>query len=82
MARKRKKNIFWGKKFERVRSVRAVLSAAGHLYSLVLSAAVHLYSFGLGLYGRLGHGDYAEQPRPVRIEALRPGLKRYSVSID
>ena len=50
--------------------VRAVQVAAGPEHSLVLSAAGHVYSFGWGGVGQLGHGDEADQPRPVRVAAL------------
>jgi regulator of chromosome condensation len=51
--------------------VRACAVAAGCMHSLVLAASGAVYAFGLGEYGRLGHGDGNNQLTPKVIEALR-----------
>eukprot|EP01043_Picozoa_sp_COSAG02_P104430 COSAG02_NODE_40427_length_405_cov_2.944444_1_plen_83_part_10 len=44
--------------------------AAGGDHSLVLTTAGAVFSFGYGNYGRLGHGDTANQLSPVQIQSL------------
>ena len=51
---------------ERVCSV-----AAGDTHSLAVTASGVIYSWGGGSYGKLGHGDYKNQLRPKRVEALQ-----------
>ena len=48
---------------------RAVSVAAGAYHSLALTSS-SVWSWGDGLYGRLGHGDYAAQWQPKKIEAF------------
>ena len=50
--------------------VRGEQVAAGDFHSHVLSSEGHVYSFGWGGHGRLGLGDVAMQPRPLRVAAL------------
>ena len=49
---------------------RAVSVAAGKNHSLALTAEGALFSFGLGAYGRLGHGDTENPPQPKLVAAL------------
>ena len=44
--------------------------AAGAHHSLSLTAEGSLFSFGRGEHGQLGHGDWANQPRPKRVAML------------
>src|SRR5690606_8070716 len=44
--------------------------AAGGFYSLALTKSGDAYSFGLGKYGRLGHGDTFDRLTPEKIDGL------------
>ena len=46
---------------------RMVGVSAGSSHSLALTAEGALFSFGYGAYGRLGHGDAANQLQPKRV---------------
>eukprot|EP01050_Picozoa_sp_SAG11_P026694 SAG11_NODE_6490_length_1298_cov_2.156977_1_plen_395_part_01 len=47
--------------------------SAGEYHSLVLTTSGTVFSFGLGSYGRLGHGDGADQLAPAQIQSLGIG---------
>ncbi|CAK1599489.1 unnamed protein product [Parnassius mnemosyne] len=49
---------------------RVVGVACGSAHSACVSARGHLYTWGLGEYGRLGHGDDVTQLAPKMVEAL------------
>nr|XP_026484631.1 probable E3 ubiquitin-protein ligase HERC2 isoform X1 [Vanessa tameamea] len=49
---------------------RVVGIACGSAHSACVTARGHLYTWGLGEYGRLGHGDDTTQLLPKMIEAL------------
>ncbi|CAH2243797.1 jg12710 [Pararge aegeria aegeria] len=49
---------------------RVVGIACGSAHSACVTARGHLYTWGLGEYGRLGHGDDAIQLLPKMVEAL------------
>ncbi|KAK7864133.1 hypothetical protein R5R35_007650 [Gryllus longicercus] len=52
-------------KAKRVRDI-----ACGSSHSAAITSAGELYTWGLGEYGRLGHGDNATQLRPRLVKAL------------
>ncbi|XP_070553640.1 E3 ubiquitin-protein ligase HERC2-like isoform X2 [Ptychodera flava] len=45
--------------------------AAGGAHSACITCSGDLYTWGKGRYGRLGHGDSEDQPRPKLVEALK-----------
>ncbi|KAL4709830.1 hypothetical protein ACJJTC_001284, partial [Scirpophaga incertulas] len=49
---------------------RVVSIACGSAHSACVTARGHLYTWGLGEYGRLGHGDDTTQLSPKMIETL------------
>ncbi|CAB3255423.1 unnamed protein product [Arctia plantaginis] len=49
---------------------RVVSIACGSAHSACVTARGHLYTWGLGEYGRLGHGDDMTQLLPKMVEAL------------
>ncbi|CAH0722311.1 unnamed protein product, partial [Brenthis ino] len=49
---------------------RVVDIACGSAHSACVTARGHLYTWGLGEYGRLGHGDDITQLLPKMVEAL------------
>ncbi|XP_045760290.1 probable E3 ubiquitin-protein ligase HERC2 isoform X8 [Maniola jurtina] len=49
---------------------RVVGIACGSAHSACVTARGHLYTWGLGEYGRLGHGDDVTQLLPKMVEAL------------
>ncbi|KAG6464463.1 hypothetical protein O3G_MSEX014531 [Manduca sexta] len=49
---------------------RVVGIACGSAHSACVTARGHLYTWGLGEYGRLGHGDDTTQLAPKMVEAL------------
>lgn len=51
-------------------SQRIVCIAAGSSHSACVTASGRLYTWGLGEYGRLGHGDHTTQLYPKVVEAL------------
>lgn len=44
--------------------------AAGGAHSACITANGELYTWGKGRYGRLGHGDSEDQPRPKLVGFL------------
>ncbi|KAJ8681467.1 hypothetical protein QAD02_017254 [Eretmocerus hayati] len=52
----------------RSRRVRDIACGSGH--SAAIASNGELYTWGLGEYGRLGHGDTASHTRPKLVEAL------------
>ncbi|KAI5642407.1 regulator of chromosome condensation (RCC1) repeat domain-containing protein [Phthorimaea operculella] len=51
---------------------RVVGIACGSAHSACITARGHLYTWGMGEYGRLGHGDDNTQLLPRMVEALAP----------
>ncbi|KAJ2946601.1 hypothetical protein O0L34_g12657 [Tuta absoluta] len=51
---------------------RVVGIACGSAHSACVTARGHLYTWGMGEYGRLGHGDDNTQLMPRMVEALAP----------
>ncbi|CAG4926206.1 unnamed protein product [Colias eurytheme] len=49
---------------------RVVNIACGSAHSACVTARGHLYTWGMGEYGRLGHGDDVTQLAPKMVEAL------------
>ncbi|XP_062609358.1 E3 ubiquitin-protein ligase HERC2-like [Saccostrea cucullata] len=54
-----------------LRGKEVVDIAAGGAHSACITANGELYTWGKGRYGRLGHGDSEDQPRPKLVEALK-----------
>lgn len=50
---------------------RVVEVACGSSHSAAITNNGELYTWGLGDYGRLGHGDVKTQLRPKRVQALK-----------
>ncbi|XP_075155337.1 E3 ubiquitin-protein ligase HERC2 [Haematobia irritans] len=44
--------------------------ACGSAHSAAITSSGHVLTWGKGRYGRLGHGDSEDQPRPKLVEAL------------
>ncbi|KAJ0180993.1 hypothetical protein K1T71_003078 [Dendrolimus kikuchii] len=58
---------------------RVVSIACGSAHSACVTARGHLYTWGMGEYGRLGHGDDTTQLLPKMVEALA-GLRVVQVA--
>lgn len=58
------------KLIEALRSKRIRDIACGSSHSAAITSAGELYTWGLGEYGRLGHGDNATQLKPRLVSAL------------
>ncbi|XP_077983839.1 E3 ubiquitin-protein ligase HERC2-like [Glandiceps talaboti] len=56
---------------ESLRGKEVVDVAAGGAHSACITSTGELYTWGKGRYGRLGHGDSEDQPRPKQVEALK-----------
>ncbi|XP_021378315.1 E3 ubiquitin-protein ligase HERC2-like isoform X2 [Mizuhopecten yessoensis] len=56
---------------ESLRGKEVVDIAAGGAHSACITSSGELYSWGKGRYGRLGHGDSEDQPRPKLVEAMK-----------
>ncbi|GFN81530.1 E3 ubiquitin-protein ligase herc2-like, partial [Plakobranchus ocellatus] len=56
---------------ECLRGKEIVDIAAGGAHSACITSNGELYTWGKGRYGRLGHGDSEDQPRPKMLEALK-----------
>ncbi|CAG9110144.1 unnamed protein product [Plutella xylostella] len=56
---------------ESLASERVVGIACGSAHSACVTARGHLYTWGLGEYGRLGHGDDTTQLVPKMVESLQ-----------
>ncbi|XP_077868707.1 E3 ubiquitin-protein ligase HERC2-like [Saccoglossus kowalevskii] len=54
-----------------LRGKEVVDVAAGGAHSACITSNGELYTWGKGRYGRLGHGDSEDQPRPKLVEALK-----------
>lgn len=52
---------------ESLRGREVVDVAAGGAHSACITASGELYTWGKGRYGRLGHGDSEDQPRPKLV---------------
>ncbi|XP_013183359.2 probable E3 ubiquitin-protein ligase HERC2 [Amyelois transitella] len=55
---------------ESLSAERVVGIACGSAHSACVTARGHLYTWGMGEYGRLGHGDDTTQLLPKMVEAL------------
>jgi len=55
---------------KRLLRCRVIAIAAGAAHSLVLTNEMEVLSFGMGRFGRLGHGDEADQTKPTTITTL------------
>ncbi|KAG8235151.1 hypothetical protein J437_LFUL015191, partial [Ladona fulva] len=64
---------------EALRTKRIRDVACGSSHSAAVTASGELYTWGLGEYGRLGHGDLVSQFRPKRVRALA-GLRVIQVA--
>lgn len=49
--------------------------AAGSNHSAAVTSSGELYTWGLGEYGRLGHGDNLTQLTPKRVILLCPEIR-------
>jgi len=58
------------KKIEAFAGLRVVAVSVGHDHSLALTADGAVWSWGDGDYGKLGHGDWQDQPLPKKVEAF------------
>lgn len=58
------------KLIETLRSKRVRDIACGSSHSAAITSAGELYTWGLGEYGRLGHGDNFTQLKPKLVQAL------------
>lgn len=58
------------KMIETLRNKRIRDIAAGSSHSAAITSSGELYTWGLGEYGRLGHGDNATQLKPRLVQAL------------
>ncbi|KAJ8297784.1 hypothetical protein KUTeg_024315 [Tegillarca granosa] len=56
---------------ESLRGKEVVDIAAGGAHSACITSSGELYTWGKGRYGRLGHGDSEDQPRPKLVEAMK-----------
>ncbi|KAL3879973.1 hypothetical protein ACJMK2_032247, partial [Sinanodonta woodiana] len=56
---------------ESLRGKEVVSVAAGGAHSACITSNGELYTWGKGRYGRLGHGDSEDQPRPKLVEPLK-----------
>ncbi|KAK7097783.1 E3 ubiquitin-protein ligase HERC2-like isoform X3 [Littorina saxatilis] len=56
---------------ESLRGREVVDVAAGGAHSACITSSGELFTWGKGRYGRLGHGDSEDQPRPKLVEALK-----------
>jgi alpha-tubulin suppressor-like RCC1 family protein len=57
-----------------------VLVSAGAAHSLAVAESGELFSFGLGAFGRLGHGDRDSVYAPKRVEALAGNPVQYAIA--
>lgn len=55
---------------ESLRGKEVVDVAAGGAHSACITSAGELYTWGKGRYGRLGHGDSEDQPRPKQVSRV------------
>lgn len=55
---------------EALRGIEIVKVAAGGAHSAAITVDGELYTWGKGRYGRLGHNDSDDYPKPKRVEAL------------
>ena len=53
-----------------LRGKEVVDIAAGGAHSACITANGELYTWGKGRYGRLGHGDSEDQPRPKLVGVI------------
>ena len=58
------------KKIEAFADQRVVALSAGAAHSLARTADGAVWSWGMGYFGRLGHGDQQGQPLPKKVEAF------------
>ena len=56
---------------ETLRSKRVRDIACGSSHSACIISNGDLYTWGLGEYGRLGHGDNVSQLRPKQVQCLK-----------
>ena len=64
----------------RLTGKKVVGVAAGHDHTIVWSEGGEVYSFGLGLHGRLGHGDDEDEHEPRQIQGILFGEKVVGVA--
>lgn len=60
------------KLIESLRNKRIRDIACGSSHSAAITSSGELYTWGLGEYGRLGHGDNNTQLKPKRVEKMLP----------
>ena len=72
---------FRPKQVEALKGRNVVQVSAGGYHSLVLTESGDVFSFGMGRYGRLGHGDEESQYLPKLVEALK-GKKVVEVGLE
>ncbi|KAF5273445.1 hypothetical protein FQA39_LY07462 [Lamprigera yunnana] len=63
-------NLDKPKMIEALRSKRIRDIACGSSHSAAITSSGELYTWGLGEYGRLGHGDNVTQLKPKQVKAL------------
>lgn len=56
---------------EALRSKKIRDIACGSSHSAAITSSGELYTWGLGEYGRLGHGDNVTQLKPKLVRALK-----------
>ncbi|XP_048243824.1 E3 ubiquitin-protein ligase HERC2-like isoform X1 [Haliotis rufescens] len=56
---------------ESLRGKEVIDISAGGAHSACITSNGELYTWGKGRYGRLGHGDSEDQPRPRLVETLK-----------
>lgn len=56
---------------EALRSKRVRDIACGSSHSAAITSSGELYSWGLGEYGRLGHGDNVTQLKPKQVNLFK-----------
>lgn len=65
--------LFYTRSYERPRLILALKSkrirdvACGSAHSAAISSSGELFTWGLGDYGRLGHGDLVTQTKPKMV---------------
>ncbi|GBG85090.1 hypothetical protein CBR_g39552 [Chara braunii] len=60
---------------------RIVHVGAGRHFSVALASDGGVFTFGLGQFGRLGHGREDDEATPRRVEGINNGLKAIQVAV-
>ena len=55
---------------ESLRGKHIVSISAGGAHSACITSTGELYTWGKGRYGRLGHGDSEDQPKPKMVRLI------------